>query len=330
KIINLYVMKVLVTGGTGFIGQYVLLRLKETEHSIRCLVRKTSDTTIPEKVGSELITGDVTDRSSIKRAVSGTDAVIHLANIYDFWMGGKSQFFPVNVEGTRNVLEESIDANISKIIHISTLGAYGVPDEKPFTENSSPANNWTSLYFESKYQSDNVAWELHHEKKLPLVVVYPSAVTGPGDNKSSGRYLYNMVKGKMPAQVFLNSILTWVDVRDVAEVIVRALEKKGNIGEKYFAGAELLSFAEFNKIISTVSGVSLPRIKMPSWMAMMNAACLTFLADIFKFQPMLGMSNDQMRTMNKGFSADCSKVTRELNIQYTPISKSLEDAIALM
>ncbi len=323
-------MKVLVTGGTGFIGQHVLLRLKETEHSIRCLVRKTSDTTIPEKVGAELITGDVTDRASVKQAVSGIDAVIHLANIYEFWIPHKKDFHAVNVEGTRNVLEESLDANISKVIHICTVGAYGVPDEKPFTEESSPAKKRTSLYFETKYQGSKLAWKLHKEKDLPLVMVYPSAVTGPGDNKPSGRYVYSMAKGKMPAQVFLKSVLTWVDVRDVAEVIVRALEKEGNIGEKYFAGAEMLSFAEFNKFISNASGVSLPRIKMPTWMAMMNGAFLTFLADIFKFRPMLGMSSDQMRTMKNGFSADCSKVTRELDIQYMPISKSLEDAIAAM
>lgn len=323
-------MKVLVTGGTGFIGKHVLLRLKESEHTIRCLVRKTSDTTIPEEIGAELITGNVTDRSSVKQAVSGTDAVIHLANIYDFWIPHKKDFHAVNVEGTRNVLEESLNASINKVLYISTLGVYGVPDEKPFTEKSSSGSKRTCLYFETKYKGDELTWKLHKEKDLPVVVVYPSAVTGPGDNKPSGRYVYDMVKGNMPAQVFLNSVLTWVDVRDVAEVIVRALEKEGNIGEKYFVGAERLSFAEFNKIISSASGVSLPRIKMPPWMVMMNAACLTFLADIFKFQPMFGMSSDQMRTMNKGFSADCSKVTRDLDIQYMPISKSLEDAIALM
>jgi len=323
-------MKVLVTGGTGFIGHHVLLRLKDTGHSIRCLVRKTSDTTIPEKVGAELITGDITDRASVKQAVSGMDAVIHLANIYDFWIPHKRDFHAVNVEGTRNVLEESLDANISKVIHVSTLGAYGIPDEKPFTEESSPAESRTCLYFETKYQGSKLAWELHKEKDLPLVMVYPSAVTGPGDNKPSGRYIYDMAKGKMPAQVFLNSVLTWVDVRDIAEVIVRALEKEGNIGEKYFAGAEMLSFAEFNKQISNASGVSLPRFIMPTWMVMMNSALLTFLADIFKFRPMLGMSSDQMRTMKYGFSADCTKVTRELDIHYMSISKSLEDAIATM
>jgi len=323
-------MKVLVTGGTGFIGQHVLLRLKKTEHSIRCLVRKTSDTLIPEKVGAELITGDITNRASVKKAVSGVDAVIHLANIYEFWIPHKKDFFAVNVEGTRNVLEESLAANVGKVIHICTLGAYGIPDDKPFTEESVPAQKRTSLYFETKYQGSKLAWKLHKENDLPLVMVYPSAVTGPGDNKPSGRYVINMAKGKMPAQVFLKSVLTWVDVRDVAEVIVRALEKEDNIGEKYFAGAEMLSFAEFNKHISNASGVSLPRIKMPNWMAVMNGACLTFLADIFKFQPMLGMSNDQMRTMKNGFSADCSKVTRELDIQYMPISKSLEDAVAAM
>ena len=132
----------------------------------------------------------------------------------------------------------------------------------------------------------------------------------------------------MPAQVLVDSVLTWVDVKDVARVIVAALEKDGNLGERYFAAAERLTIGEFSRLVSRIAGVRLPRLIMPDWMVIGNAAVLTNLANVFKFSPMLGMSLDQIRTMRMGFSADGSKVTRDLGIRYTPISESIKQVVA--
>jgi dihydroflavonol-4-reductase len=320
-------MKVLVTGGTGFIGQYVLRKLSG-KHSIRCLVRKTSDISVPKETGAEIVVGDVTDRVSVKNAMSGMEAVIHLANIYDFWIPRRKDYYAVNVEGTRNVMEEALDAGVKKVVHISTEVVYGAPEDSPYSEESTPSKKRFSLYAETKYMGDQVAWALHKEKSLPLVVVYPAAVLGRGDTRPSGRYVDALATRKMPTQVFVNTVLTFVHVNDVAEIIVRALEKEGNIGEKYFAGTHRHSFAEINAFVSEAAGVPLPRIVMPTWLATINAAVLTFLAGIFKFRPMLGMSNDQIRTMKIGFLADGSKAVRELGIEYTPIKKAVEDAVS--
>lgn len=301
-----------------------------TKHHIRCLVRKTSDTSTAQKAGAELVIGDVTDRESVANAVSGCDAVVNLANIYEFWIPNKKDYYAVNIDGTCNVMEAALDARVQKVVHVSTLATYGTPAEKPFTEESDPGPIRYSLYAETKYQGELEAWKLHREKNLPLVVVYPAAVLGPGDNKSSGRYIKDIVKGRMPAQVFTDSLLTWVAVTDVARVIVAALEKEASIGERYFAAAEHLTLGECNQLISRIADVRLPKIKMPDWLVTGSAALLTALANIFKFSPMLGMSTDQIRTMRIGFSADGSKVTRELGIEYTPISKSLEQMIASM
>jgi dihydroflavonol-4-reductase len=160
------------------------------------------------------------------------------------------------------------------------------------------------------------------------VMVYPGGVLGPDDPKATGEYIQNLINGRMPATVFNDVLFPWVHVRDVAEVIVRAAEKEGNIGEKYLAVGQNLTFGQINQLISEISGVALPKLRMPDSLAMANAMLLTLLADVVKKPPLLGMAVDQIRTMKEGAEADGSKAERELGITYTPIRVALEEAIA--
>ncbi|TVQ25524.1 MAG: NAD-dependent epimerase/dehydratase family protein [Spirochaetaceae bacterium] len=320
-------MRVLLTGGTGFIGRHVLGELIERGHTVRCLVRPTSDAT---EIDCELAVGDVTDRESVDRAIQGCDAVIHAANIYDFWLRRMGAFRAVNVDGNRNVMEAALDAGVRKFVHISSLVVYaGSPAEVP-DEQSEPGNPTASEYSRTKSDGERVGWELHRTRNLPLVVVYPGGVTGAGDTKPSGRYIEALVRRKMPAQVLVKSGISWVHVRDVARVVVRALEKEDNVGERYFAAAEWLSFGELNRLITRASGVRLPWLVMPNVMLMPTAALLSFLGRIFGFTPMLGMSLDQIRTMKRGFRGDGSKAVRELGVEYESIARAVEEAVSAM
>jgi dihydroflavonol-4-reductase len=159
-------------------------------------------------------------------------------------------------------------------------------------------------------------------------MVYPGGVLGAGDNKASGQYIEELAKGQRPARAFDDSIITWVHVADVAEIIVRALEKEDNIGDKYLAGKEQLSFAQLNKMVNEVSGVPLPSMHLPSSVAMAMATLFTGLAGLTKQPPMMNMTADQCRTMKEGFLGDGSKAERELGISYTPIRVAVEEEIA--
>ena len=323
-------MKILVTGGTGFIGKYVLDKLVNHGHKVRCLVRKSSDLSSIKHLNVELVYGDIRDKESIIRSIKGVDAVIHLANIYEFWIENKKDYWDTNVIGSQNLFEVCVAEGVHKIVHVSTLAVYGNPRDSVFTEESELGKNRYSKYAKSKAEGDKIAWSLYRRKGLPLVIVYPGAVTGPGDTKSTGRYLSDIINKKMPAQVFTNRSLTWVDVRDVADIIVASLEHEKNIGQKYFAAAERLTIGEINKLISELSGVNLPKLILPDVLVLLNARILTFFADILKKSPMLGMSIDQIRTMKHGFMADGTKVEKEFGISYIPIKKSIEDAIYMM
>lgn len=322
-------MKTFITGATGFIGTHVAERLAQTEHKLVCLVRKTSNVSQLKALGAALITGDVTDKDSVLEGMKGSDWVINLANIYSFWEPDKQIYTDVNVEGTRNVMEAALETGVSKVMHVSTSVVYGKPADDPFTEESAVGPVRFSEYARTKYAGDLIAWELYQKKGLPLVVVYPGAVLGPGDPKPTGQYIKDLIDRRIPATVFHDSIMTYVHVRDVAEAIVRAAEEENNIGEKYLVGRYQLSFEEYTEMIGEVSGVPLPKMRLPDALVMFNAALLTSLADLIKRPPMWGMSTDQMRTTKEGFRFDGSRAQRELGITYTPIRVALEETIAL-
>ena len=320
-------MKAFITGATGFIGSYVVKRLAQTEHEMRCLVRKTSNVRELQELGATLIEGDVTDKDSLLTGMKGCDWVLNLANVYSFWEPNKRVYRDINVKGTQNVMECALETGVSKVVHVSTLAIFGKPAEGPITEETTVGPVRFSEYARTKYQGDLLAWDMHKEKGLPLVVIYPCGVYGPGDTKFSGEMIKRLMDRKMPIKGFHDCVYTGVHVRDVAEVIIRAAEKENNIGERYIAGKEQFSMHEFLEMVSEIAEVPLPRIRLPDSAVMINAAFLTGLANLTKKPPMWGLSLDGARTMKQGFRADGSKAERELGITYTPIRVALEEAI---
>ena len=320
-------MKIFITGATGFIGTHLVKRLVQTKHELYCLVRKTSNISELNKPGVTLITGDVTDKHSLSKGMKGCDWVVNLANIYSYWEPDRRVYKDVNVEGTRKVMECALETGVSKVVHISTAGIYGKPADSPFTEESPVGPVRFSQYFQTKYEGDLVAWEFYEKKGLPLLMVYPGAVLGPGDPKATGRYIDDLIHRRLPARVFEDSVLTWVYVKDVAEAIVKALEKENNLGEKYLVGKYRLSMREINNMIKEISGIRLPRFRLPDPLVTLNAFFLTMVADVIKKSPLWGMSRDQIRTMKEGFRFDGSKAEKELGVTYTPIRQALKEAI---
>jgi len=320
-------MKIFITGGTGFIGRYTTELLSKTNHQLKLLIRKTSNTSYLKKLNVTVVEGDLTDKKSLLEGMKDCDSVINIAALYSLWEPNKKIYSEINITGTRNVMECALEAGIKKVVHISTAGVYGKPKEEPFTEESPVGPIQYSEYFKTKYEGELIAWDLYEKKGLPLVVIYPVCVLGAGDTKASGRYIQDLINRKLPATVFKDAIFTFVYIKDVAQAIVNALEKENNIGEKYLVGNYRYTWGEINKMISEVSGVPLPKISMPDFLTMTNAYMLTGLANIIKKPPIWGMAIDQMKVMKAGFSVDGSKAERELGIKYTPIRAALKEAI---
>tara|TARA_B100000686_G_scaffold181780_1_gene188796 strand:- start:8869 stop:9807 length:939 start_codon:yes stop_codon:yes gene_type:complete len=300
--------------------------LKEKDHDIVCLVRKSSDIgDLEDKV--TVVHGDVTDKPSIVSGMRGCEWVIHLANVYSFWEPDKSVYKSVNVNGTRNVMEAAIETVAAKIVHVSSVVTYGRPDQLPFTEETPEGLSLFSEYARTKSAADALVWKLYKNQRLPVVMVYPGAVAGPGDLKASGQYIHDLINRRLPMRVYDNSILTWVHVRDVSTAIVKTLELSDNLGERYLICSEQVTNREFTNMVAQISGVPSPRIRLPDFLVSVNAFLLTALAKVTRQAPPWGMSMDQMNTLREGIVADGAKAKRELGIVYTPLYTALEEAI---
>lgn len=320
-------MSIFITGGTGFIGRYTTDLLSKSSHQIKLLIRTTSNTSVLGKTKFTKVEGDLSDKKSLLEGMKDCDSVINIAAHYTFWEPDNKIYSEVNIEGTRNVMECALESGIKKVVHISTAGIYGKPDEDPFNEESTVGPIQFSEYFRTKYEAEKIVWNLFEKKGLPVVVIYPVCVLGAGDTKASGRYIHDLINNKLPATIFNKHIFTFVYVKDVAHAIVNALEREDNIGKKYFVGNSRHTWGEINQMISEISGVPLPKFKLPDSITMMNAFFLTGLANMIKKPPLWGMAIDQMRVMKAGFSVDGTKAERELGIKYTPIRVALEEAI---
>jgi dihydroflavonol-4-reductase len=320
-------MKIFITGATGFIGKHLVERLAKTDHQVTCLVRDPNRARSLRELGARLVQGDVTDRTSVLEGMRGCDWVFNLANIYALWLPDKREYDRVNIDGTRNVMECALEMGVSKVIHLSTYGIWAGCRHIPFNEESPVGLYEVSDYVRTKLAGDRIAWDLYEKRGLPFVMICPGNVLGQGDNKPTGQFMSDMVNGKMPVIAFTDTIFTYVHVKDVVEAILKAAEKKGNLGERYIVANEERTIKEMMEMTAEISGVPAPRLVVPAPLAKLSAVLLTAVSRFTKRRPMMGLSVDQARTMASPLRADGSKARRELGIAYTPIRLALEEAI---
>lgn len=320
-------MRIFITGGTGFVGRELVRQLRDTPHELCCLVRNPDTAEAAQEAGAKIVVGDLTDKASLLEGIRGCDWVASVGNLYEFWVPDPRAYVKVNVDGIRNLMEAALEAEVSKVVHVSTMAVWGNA-EGPVSETTAHGPKCVGGYIGSKRLGDEVAWALHETRGLPLVMVYPGAIVGPNDPKAAGQYIRNYLEGAMPARVLTNRIFPWVHVRDVAAGVVKALEMDDNAGERYLLVAENLTFGEINALLTEISGVKPPRLWFPDWLTTLGATFATGLAKLTNRPPMLNMALDQIRLMKQGLEVDGSKATRELGLRYTPIRTALEEAVA--
>jgi dihydroflavonol-4-reductase len=279
-----------------------------------------------KEIVANIVKSYVTDKTSLLKGIEGRDWIVHFASSFVFWVTDNKIFNDINITGTKNVMESTLEKGILKVVYISTAAVYGNA-KWPITEETPVGTERASKYVRTKYEGDLIAWDLYEKSKLPLVVIYPSAVVGANDPKACGRYFKNYAKGRMPAQVLTKFYFPFVHVKDVAEAIVLALEKKNNIGEKYIISAENYTFGEINQMISEISGTKLPILKLPTWATIMTAYLLTGIANLVRKPPIWDLSVDQVNLMRQGFKIDGCKSVRELGIKYTPVYDGIKESI---
>ena len=190
--------------------------------------------------------------------MEGCPVVLNCAGLNSFWEPDRRAFDRINVEGTRNVMRAALQTGVRRIVHVSTVMAYGFPSRMPFDAASAPGPHMSD-YARSKHDGDEAARELLRTQGLPLVTVYLAAVVGRGDRKSVMQ-IRSFAQGRIPVMIRSPNLFTYVHIGDAAAAIVRAGDTEGNVGERYLVGAERLTTEQYFGIISELSGVPMPRL----------------------------------------------------------------------
>jgi dihydroflavonol-4-reductase len=255
-------VKAFVTGGTGFIGSRVVKRLRDRGDDVVVLARS------PEKAAgldAEVVQGDLSDADAIHRGVQGCDAVFHIAADYRVGMpkSKRESMYDSNVRGTERVLDAAADAGVDRIVYVSTVNAFGNTNGRTVDETYSrdEADGFVSYYDETKYRAHKLAQE-RAATGVPVVIVQPGSVYGPGDRALVGQMIEQASTGKMPAKAFPELGLNMVHVDDVADGILLAYAK-GRVGESYVLGGQLTTQGELIQKAAEIGGKKPPRMTVP-------------------------------------------------------------------
>jgi dihydroflavonol-4-reductase len=318
-------MKVLLTGATGFVGGAVARALVHRGIEVRVMARAGADLQNLQGLTVERVEGDLRDQDSLRHALTGCRQLYHIAAHYALWAKDPSIFYDVNVTGTKTLLEAARDVGTERIVYCSTIGAIGIPPEGGLGTEETPVvfEQMAGHYKRSKYLAEQEVLKLA-KAGLPVVIVNPSAPVGIGDVKPTptGQVIVDFMKGRMPA--YIETGMNIVDVDDVAIGHLLAMEK-GRIGERYILGSANLMLREVFEILSRLTGINAPSIKLPRLAILPLAYLNLWMANITGHPPRIPLEGVKMAKYKMHY--DCSKAIRELGIPQTPPEVALEKAV---
>jgi dihydroflavonol-4-reductase len=258
-------MRILVTGGTGFVGSHVCLQLLAAGHSVRLLVRSPDKArayyTRLDRSMPELVVGDVTDAASITTALAGCDGVVHAAAGTPMQIGSLQQLFAVNVGGVKNVVGAALSQGIKRIVCISSITAIFNEDARRVTANA-PLVKSRLPYGQSKAEAEIYLRDLQAQG-APVAIVYPGGVIGPDDPGFSDSFKALKHRIENGFRIFGNGGMQFVDVRDLAALIC-SLVLDGSSGRFLLPGV-YSTWTEQADLVEAVSGCTLQRIPAQGW-----------------------------------------------------------------
>jgi nucleoside-diphosphate-sugar epimerase len=279
-------MKAFVTGGTGFIGERLVKRLRDRGDDVVALVRSREKGKKLEEMGATLVEGDLSSSDAIHSAVKGCDAAFHVAAVYKVGIPEKEHeaMYDANVRGTERVLDAAFQAGVSRIVYVSTINVFGNTRGEVVDETyERPGDDYLSYYDETKYLSHQVAKE-RIDKGVPVVIVQPGGVYGPGDHSEVGNVIDQVANGKLKALPFAGLGLNLVYVDDVADGIVLAHDK-GKVGESYVLGGEITTMRGMVDKTAKIAGRKPPKRDMPSGVIKLAAPAGPLVGKMMGFPP---------------------------------------------
>jgi len=319
-------MQTFVTGGTGFVGSMLVRKLLESGQQVRALVRPGTDTQRLDGLPVERVDGDLRDFDSLLGGVQGCQIVFHVAALYAFWGYTWDDFFQVNVEGTRKVLEAAMRAGAERVVHTSSIATLGYNEDRSPVNEDKPSSleDMITPYKKSKFLAEEVARE-YAQKGLPVVIVNPSSPMGVGDHKptATGRIIVDYLNGRMFG--YVDAGMNIVDVEDVAIGHLLAAER-GRVGERYILGGENLTLKQVLDILSDISGLPPVKLRIPYSVALAWSYVDTTLAKMIP-NHIPAATPDAVHQSRRYEFYDCSKAINELGFPHSNAREAIRKAV---
>jgi len=268
-------MRIFLTGATGYLGTAVARRLAADGHELRALVRATSDTRELDALGAATFVGDVTDRLSMREAMSGSDWVVHMAAELAP-TAPLERMRSINVQGSENVASLAYKLGVGALLSVSSIAYFGgsPPDGRPATEQTPPQEPFPTAYSLTKHEGERAirAWA---DQGLRVVTVYPSLIYGPPGKKQGANWLLRaLLKERFPVLVGADKRTSWIFIDDVVEAMVRAMERleegpEGGVapGREYLLAGDAASVRDLAERVAGLGGVRAPRWSVPVGLA---------------------------------------------------------------
>jgi dihydroflavonol-4-reductase len=319
---------VLVTGGTGFLGRWVVEELLAAGHRVRVLARGKSPSL--EALGAEIVVGDVArdleGTQPLSRAFDGVSALFHLAGFVSRDPDDGQRMMRVHIDGTRRALEAAKAAGVRRVVLASTSGTIAVSREAVVLDERAPypteiVGGWP--YYLSKIYQEKLALDLGATLGLDIVIINPTLLLGPGDDRNSSTGdVRRFLKREIP--VVPDGGVSFVDARDAARATVAALEL-GRAGERYLLGGPNWTVKEYFGRLERASKVRAPKLKLPNALQRRAASLLEHAYKALDKEPPVERISVEMAQVY--WWCDSGKAERELGFVARDPSETLDDTI---
>jgi dihydroflavonol-4-reductase len=316
---------VFLTGATGFIGGRLARRLVARGDRIRCLVRSEARGASLRALGAELVIGDVTDQEVLEQAVRGCNLAYHLAAIYDIGVVDEQALERINVMGTAAFISAVERSGVPRAVYTSTTVALGPTGEQASERVIEYEGPYPSHYHRTKATAHRIAREAQ-ERGVPVIITCPAFVYGPGDNGPGGRFISDLLHGRVPALLTDPAWFSYVHVDDVVEGLLLVGER-GEIGAIYVLSGEPQSMNEYAARVGRLAGRRLPVLRFPSLLAKSTGALLDVLARVSGLR--FAITREGIATTAKSYWLHShERATREFGWRPRSLEEGLPETVA--
>ena len=319
-------MKVFLTGATGFVGSHVARVYAEAGAQLRVLTRSSSNVAALEGLDAEVVVGDLRDAASLRSAIEGCEAMVHVAADYRLWVRDPKAMYAANVDGTRELLRMAREAGVRRVVYTSSVATMGFKTDGTIVNEDTAVSlaDMIGHYKRSKFLGEQEAI-LAARAGQEVMILNPTTPIGSADRKPTptGQIIVDFLNRKFPA--YVETGLNLVDVGEVARMHLVALER-GTPGERYILGGENLTLKQILDRMSSITGLPSPTMKVPHAVAMAFAFFDENITGRLRGKEPRA-TVEAVRMGKKMMFASSAKAERELGFKVLPVYAALRTAI---